>query len=65
MAIDREEYEEAKFRVLYKYSSEGYDSPMDMLENEPGYREVLGDDFYCDYCTEYWIDQIFQQRVYS
>lgn len=38
---DREEYEDVRFLVNYKYSGMGYNSPEEMMESEPDYAEVL------------------------
>jgi hypothetical protein len=37
----REAVEDARFQVYHKYSAHGYDSPKQMLENEPDYKDFL------------------------
>ena len=41
---EREEYLEAHFQVLCKFSAHGYHSPYEMLENEPELLDILGSD---------------------
>ena len=38
---EQEDVAEACFQVYYKFSAHGYDSPEDMLEHEPEYRELV------------------------